>query len=363
MKKLDLYIIRKFLGTYFFSIVLIISIAVVFDYNENVAKFTEKHAPWNAIIYDYYLNFIPFYANLFSGLFVFLSVIFFTTKLADGSEIIAMLAAGVSYRRLLRPYMISTAVIALLSFVLGAEVIPRGNVKRVDFENTYKRNRTHNVQTYAENVQLQVAPGVITYMQHFDGHTQTGYGFTIDQFEGKKLVCHLSASSIQYDTIGDVRFMWHMNNVQVREMRGRRERITHHDRMDSVITMEPRDFLFVAHLQETMTNSQLREYINRQKMRGSSGLAGFEVEYHKRFASPFSAFILAIIGFALSAKKKKGGMGMGLGLGIGLSAGYILLQTVSSSFSTGAGMNPIIAAWIPNVLFSFIAIWLIRRLS
>jgi hypothetical protein len=170
-------------------------------------------------------------------------------------------------------------------------------------------------------VQLQVAPGVITYMQHFDGRTHTGYNFTMDQFKEKKLICHLSASSIAYDTIGDVRFMWHMKNVQIREMKGMREHITHYDQMDTVITMEPRDFLFVAHLQETMTNSQLREYINRQKMRGSSGLAGFEVEYQKRFAAPFSAFILALIGFALSAKKKKGGMGMGLGLGIGLSAG------------------------------------------
>lgn len=363
MKKLDLYIIKKFLGTYFFSIVLIISIAVIFDYNENVAKFTEKHAPWEAIVFDYYLNFIPFYANLFSGLFVFLSVIFFTTKLADNSEIIAMLAAGVSYRRLLRPYMISTVIIALLSFVLGAEVIPRGNVKRVDFENTYKRNRVHNVATYAENVQLQVAPGLITYMQHFDGRTHTGYNFTMDQFKDKKLICHLSASSIAYDTIGDVRFMWHMKNVQIREMKGMKEHITHYDQMDTIITMEPRDFLFVAHLQETMTNEQLREYINRQKMRGSSGLAGFEVEYQKRFAAPFSAFILALIGFALSAKKKKGGMGMGLGLGIGLSAGYILLQTISSSFSTGAGMNPMLAAWIPNILFSFIALWLVSKLS
>ena len=363
MKKLDVYIIRKFLGTYFFSIVLIISIAVIFDFNENMAKFTEQHVPWEAIVYDYYLNFIPFYANLFSGLFVFLSVIFFTTKLADNSEVIAMLAAGVSYRRLLRPYMISTTLIALLSYALGAEVIPRGNVKRVDFENTYKRNRVNKVQMYAENVQLQVAPGVITFMHHFDGHTHTGYGFAMDQFKNKKLISHLTAQSIAYDTIGDVRFMWHMRNVQVREMKGMREHITHHDRLDTIITMEPRDFLFVAHLQETMTNGQLKEYIERQKMRGSSSLANFEVEYQKRFASPFSAFILALIGFALSAKKKKGGMGLGLGLGIGLSAGYILLQTVSSSFSTGAGMNPMLAAWIPNILFSIIALWLIKKLS
>lgn len=360
MKRLDTYIIGKFLGTYFFSIVLIISIAVVFDYNENLAKFTANNVTARELWLDYYLNFIPFYCNLFSGLFVFLSVIFFTTKLADGSEIIAIQAAGVSYKRLLVPYMLSAALIAIMSFSLGSYVIPKGNVKRVAFENKYKRNKQS--VTWAEKVQLQVEPGVITYMGHFDGRTNTGYQFTMDKFVNKKLVNHLTAQSISYDTVGDVRFMWHMKNVQIREMKGLREHITRHNTLDSLITMEPNDFLFFAHQQETMTNSELQEYISRQKMRGSAKLNDFEVEYHKRFSSPFSAFVLTIIGFALSVKKKKSGMGAGLGLGIGLSAAYILLQTISTSFSTNAGLLPVIAAWIPNILFTIIGIWLLRKL-
>lgn len=362
MKRLDTYIIAKFLGTYFFSIILIISIAVVFDYNENLAKFTANNVTTRELWLDYYLNFIPFFSNLFSGLFVFLSVIFFTTKLADGSEIIAIQAAGVSYKRLLVPYLISATIIATITFSLGSYVIPKGNVKRVAFENKYKRNKQLQNPTWADNVQLQVEPGIITYMGHFDGNTRTGYQFTMDKFENKKLINHLTAQSISYDTIGDVRFKWHMRNIQIREMRGLREHITKYEQLDTIITMEPNDFLFFANQQETMTNAELREYIDRQRMRGSAGLSEFEVEYHKRFASPFSAFILTIIGFALSVKKKKSGMGAGLGLGIGLSATFILLQTVSTSFSTNAGLHPMVAAWIPNILFTIIGICLLRKL-
>ena len=239
-KRIDRYIISKFLGTYFFSIVLIISIGVVFDFNENIDRFTESHAPWRAIVMQYYLNFIPYYANLFSALFVFISVIFFTSKMADGSEIIAMISAGISYRRLLVPYMVSSAVIAAMTFYLGSEVIPRSSVKRLAFENSYKK-RVKN-PTYAEKVQLQVEPGVIAYMEHFDGVSKTGIHFSLDKFEKKKLVSHLSASTAVYDTLSDVRYQWHLRDVTVRELRGLKEKIVHYDLVDSVIRIEPQDF-------------------------------------------------------------------------------------------------------------------------
>lgn len=358
-KRIDRYIIAKFLGTYFFSIVLIISIGVVFDFNENIDRFTESQAPWRAIVMDYYLNFIPYYANLFSALFVFISVIFFTSKMADGSEIIAMISAGISRKRLLMPYMISAAIIAALTFYLGSEVIPRSSVKRLAFENTYKK-RTKN-PTYAEKVQLQVDTGVIAYMEHFDGVSKTGMHFSLDKFENKKLVSHLSAKSACYDTLSDVRYQWHLRDVTVRELRGMREKITHYNQVDSVIRMEPRDFLFIRDQQETMTNSELRDYIEKQRGRGSGNLSIFEVEYYKRFASPFAAFILSTIGFSLSSRKRKGGMGFSLGIGIALSATYILLQGISATFSTNAGMHPALAAWMPNILYTLIAIYLYRK--
>lgn len=359
MKRIDRYIIAKFLGTYFFSIVLIISIGVVFDFNENIDRFTESQAPWKAIAVDYYLNFIPYYANLFSALFVFISVIFFTTKLADHSEIIAMISAGISRRRLMVPYMMSAAIIAALTFYLGAEVIPRSSVKRLAFENTYKKRVKD--PTYAEKVQLQVDTGVIAYMEHFDGMSKTGMHFSLDKFENKKLVSHLSANTAVYDTLSDVRYQWHLRDVTIRELRGMKEKITNYNQIDSIIRMEPRDFLFIRNQQETMTNAELKDYIEKQRNRGSGNLSIFEVEYHKRFASPFAAFILSTIGMSLSSRKRKGGMGFSLGIGIALSATYILLQGISATFSTNAGMHPALAAWMPNILYTIIAIYLYRK--
>lgn len=357
--KLDRYIIGKFLGTYVFSIILIISIAVVFDFNDNVDKFTTNNAPWDGIVFTYYANFIPFYSNLFSALFVFISVIFFTVKLADNSEIIAMLAAGVSFRRLMLPYMFCAALIAALNFFLGTEVIPRGSVERLAFENQYKKKI--KVKLWADNVHLQVDSGVVAFMEHYDGRSHTGYHLSLDKFQNKKLVSHLTATSAQYDTISDTRFKWSLRNVNIRELSGPREIISHYDRMDSIIKLEPQDFLLTNKMQETMTSRQLSEYIERQRIRGIAGLKDFEVEYHKRIAAPFAAFVLSIIGASLSARKRKGGMGTALGIGLALSATYILLQGICATFSTQAGMHPILASWLPNLIFLPVAIYLYKK--
>ena len=254
LKRIDKYLIGKFLGTYFYSILLIISIAVVFDFNENVDRFTTYHASWKGIFY-YYLNFIPYYANLFSSLFVFLSVIFFTSKLADNSEIIAMISTGMSYKRLMLPYLISSAIIACATFYLGSEIIPRGSIKRLVFENQYKKNKKN--PTYADRVQLQVEKGVIAYMEHFDGVSKTGIHFNLDKFKNNQLVSHLTASSVKYDTLSNVRNYWTLNNVTIREFKGNKEKITHYNSIDSIIAIEPNDFLFTRNMQETMTNEEL----------------------------------------------------------------------------------------------------------
>ncbi len=359
LNRLDRYIIGKFLGTYFFSIILIITIAVVFDYNDNIDKFTKNHATLHDILFVYYLNFIPYYANLFSALFIFLSVIFFTTKLAGNSEIIAMQAAGVKFSRIMRPYMISAAIIAAITFYLGSEVIPRGSVRRLEFENSYKKKKKD--PTYADNVQMQVDTGVIAYIEHYDNNFKTGYHFFLDKFRNKKLVSHLSATSLTYDTISNERYHWKLNNVTVRDMHTNREIITHHTSLDSVIIMEPRDFMVTKHMEEAMNNEELLDQIEKQRIRGNGRSAQFEIEYHKRFSSPFASFILTTIGLTLSAKKRKNGMGLALGTGLGLSAGYILFQTISSSFSINAGMPPLLAAWLPNIIFTFIAAYLYRK--
>ena len=356
--KIDFCIIKKFLGTYFFSIALIMAIATIFDFNERIDKFASSHATWHEIIFDYYLNFIPYLANLFSALFVFISVIFFTTKLADNSEIIAMRSTGMGFNRLLRPYMVSAGVIALLSFVLGAFVIPHGNVERLNFDQQYIHKKK---VTTAENVQLQVDTGVVAYIQHFDNDTKTGFNFSLDKFSDKKLVSHLTASSIQYDTLAQKRYKWKIRDYEVRELHGLREKIYKGAETDSIIMMEPSDFMYSRNQQETLTSPELYEFIEKQKMRGAANLSMFEVEFYKRFASPFAAFILTVIGVSLSCQKRKGGMGLSLGIGLALSFSYIMFETVSSTFAVKAYMPPLVAAWIPNILFSIIAFILYRR--
>ena len=293
LKILDWYIIRKFIGTYVFSILLIISIAIVFDVNENLAKFTQFHAPLKAIVFDYYANFVPYFANLFSPLFVFIAVIFFTSKLAGTSEIISMLAAGVSFNRLMRPYMVSCLLISCLSFYLSGYVIPHGTVIRQNFESMYKNSKKN---TSAQNVQLQVDRGVIAYIQHYDDKTKRGYGFSLDKFENKKLVSHMTASEIQYDTISDSKYHWQVSNWRIREMKALREKITYGDKRDTLIMMEPADLVFSKGQQETFTNPELSSYISKQIGRGSSNVVQYEVEYHKRIAASFASFILTTIG-------------------------------------------------------------------
>ena len=357
--QLDRYIIYKFLSTYIFLITIIVVIAVIFDFNEQIDKLTRSHAPMQKIIFDYYVNFIPYFANLFSPLFVFIAVIFFTSKLADNSEIIAMKSTGMSFRRLLRPYMVSAAIIALSSFLLGAYVIPQTSVERVNFYNRYIKKKSDI--TSIDNVQMQVDTGVVAYITYFDNVTKRGYGFSLDKFVDKKLVSHLTAQTITYDTLSERRCSWTLQQYHIRTLQGKREKLESGAKLDTIIMMEPKDFFFVRNQQETMTLPQLNEFIDRQKLRGAAGISTFEVEYHKRFAAPFAAFILTLIGVTLSCEKRKGGMGASIGAGIALSFAYILFQTISATFAINAGWPPMLSVWIPNILFAIIAGVLYRR--
>ena len=341
VRRIDWYIIKKFLGTYFFSIALIISIAVVFDVNEWIDNFINNKAPVKAIIFDYYANFVPYFSNLFSPLFVFISVIFFTSKLAENSEIIAMMSTGLSFKRLLRPYMISAAIIAIMTYGMGAYVIPKGNVTRLNFEDKYKKKKK---QEYVRNVQVEVDSGVIAYMERYENYNKTAYRFSLDKFVDKKLVAHLTARSATYDTT--TVHKWTLKNYMIREMDGMRETITKGERLGQ---------------QETMTSSELSDYIARQKRRGFANIKEFEIEYHKRIAMSFASFILTIIGVSLSSRKVKGGMGLYLGVGLALSFSYILFQTVSATFAINGNASPFLAVWVPNIVYAFIAIYLYKK--
>ena len=357
LKKLDWYIIKKFLGTYFFTLALVIIIMVVFDFNEHIDKL--KDATTKEIIFDYYLNYVPYFINMFSPLFVFIAIIFFTSKLAENSEIIAMFSTGMSFRRLMLPYMLSAAFIASFTLYLGSEVIPKGSITRLAFEKKYKLshyNRDNTGGSY--NVQLEVEDGVIAYMESYIDDYKTGYRFVLDKFDGKKLVSHMTARSIVYDTLSAEKYHWTARNYMIRDMSGNVENLDQGMEMDTVIRFEPADFLVTNGQQETMSTTELREYINRQKARGFGNIQDFEIEYHKRYAMSFAAFILTVIGVSLSSRKRKGGMGLYLGIGLGLSFGYILFQTVSSNFAVTGAMSAFWAEWLPNFIYVPIAFFL-----
>jgi len=353
LKRLDWYIIKKFLGTYFFSIILIIAISVVFDFNEHIDKL--KEATVHEVIFDYYLNFIPYFANLFSPLFVFIAVIFFTSKLAENSEIIAMFSTGMSFNRMLVPYIISATVIAAMTLSLGAYVIPKGNVTRIAFENRYIRKKTTQ---NARNIQMEVDDNVIIYIERFEDYNKTAYRVALDKFEDKKLISHMTARTMVYDTLNTEGYHWIARNYMIRDLSGDTEIITQGIETDTLIMMQPADFLIVKGQQETMTSPELRKYIKRQKKRGFGNTQNFEIEYHKRFAMTFASFILTLIGVSLSSRKRKGGMGLHLGIGLGLSFGYILFQSISSTFAVSGAMSAAMAEWMPNIVYVFIAAYL-----
>ena len=229
---------------------------------------------------------------------------------------------------------------------------------KMEFESKYKNKK---MNTFASNVQLMVAPGTVAFLQQFDNRSKTGYGFSLDKFENKKLVSHMTASSIQYDSISDTRYHWKARGYKIRTLKGLREEIQTGEVIDTMIRMEPMDLVYSDGQSETLTSPELRRFISKQTERGSGNVVNYEVEYHKRIATSFASFILTIIGVSLSSRKRKGGMGLYLGIGLALSFTYILLQTVSSTFAINADTPPLLAAWIPNLLYGVIAYFCYRQ--
>ncbi len=354
LKIIDWYIIKKFLGTYIFTILMIIAVVIVIDFSQKVEPFIKNAAPTQAIIFNYYMNFVPYFVNMFSPLITFIAVIFFTSKLADDSEIIAMLSSGIDFKRLLKPYLISATVISLSTLLLSSFVIPKGNIIRLNFENKYYRPKKVD---YAQNIQLEIEPGVIMYLERYDNATSTGYHLSLDKFEGKELKSRLTAQTIEYNSDHH----WTIEKYMIRNFKGLKEEISLGEKTDTVLHIIPSDFLISTFDSEQMTTPALSKYIERQKKRGIGNIQPFEIEYHKRFSMAFAAFILTVIGASVSSRKIKGGMGFNIGIGLLLSFSYILFMQISSSFAVSGLVSPFIAVWSPNFLYLFIALWLYRK--
>ncbi|MEI6816187.1 MAG: LptF/LptG family permease [Bacteroidota bacterium] len=356
LKLLDWYIIKKFLGTYFFAIALIIAIAIVFDISEKIDDFMEKGAPLYDIIFRYYLNFIPWFANLFSSLFVFIAVIFFTAKMANQTEIVAMLSAGISFNRIMRPYFIAAAFLAALSFTLNGWIIPAANKVRMQFEDVYIHNPS---ELRAKNKHVQVSPGVYAYFDSFDGRGNTGYRFTLEKIKDGQMVYKLETNRMKYDSLTH---HWKiLENYSIHTFDGMKENIRTGMRLDTVFPFRPNDFIVKINKIETMNNGELSNYIASLRLKGAENVEEGVVELYKRAAMPFAAFILTLLGVSLSSRKVRGGIGMQMGIGLTLSFTYILFQRIFETFAINGGFPPLLAVWIPNVIFSIISLVILRN--
>lgn len=355
MKKLDIYILRKFLGTFVYSISLISLIIIVFDISEKLDDFMGKHAPFKAIALDYYANFVPYIVNLFSPLFTFISVVFFTSRLAARTEIVAILSSGVSFRRLIYPYMVGALMIASMSFYFNHVIIPNANKTRLRFENTYVKNPYHNNR---ENIHRQITPGVFIYMEHYDNTINTGYRFSLEKMNGQILLYKLMSQYILWDSI---KKNWKIYGYFIRTIsQDGTQKIQSGNEKDTVLNFLPSDFIERLNDVEAMNYKELNQYIDQQRMQGSTNILFFEVEKYKRTAFPFATFILTFIGVALSSRKVRGGTGLHLGIGLLIAFSFILLMQVSTTFAEGGIISPLISVWIPNLIYGVLAIFMLK---
>ncbi len=352
---IDLYITKKFLGTFFFSITLILLIAVIFDFSEKIDNFLDHDAKLIDIITKYYLNFMPYFAVLFSSLFTFISVIYFTSRMAYRTEFIAIISSGMSFNRILVPYFFSATVIAIFSFVLMDFVIPNANRVRLDFEETYYHSVP--IRVTERNIHRQIEPGVFIYLESYSTISDLGHRFSMEKYEDGALVSKLMSDYVKWDSTIN---KWVIRNYYIRDLDGYREHITSGTRLDTTLSMHPSDFKRRMNFMETMNIRELTEYIEQLKMLGESSVKAYQIEKHKRYAFPFSAFILTLIGVSVSSRKVKGGIGMQLGIGLMVAFSYLLFMQFASQFAIGGSLHPAIAVWMPNLVYSFIAFYLYR---
>ncbi len=355
LKILDLYVIRKFLGTFLLTIALILSIVVIFDLSEKIDDFIENGAKFKEVVVDYYLNFIPYFGVLFSSLFAFIAVIYFTSRMAYNTEIIAILNSGMSFRRFLVPYLISATFIALVSFYLSDRVIPGANKIKLDFEEKFIHKRPVRFKT--KDFHRQIEPGIYVYLQNYSNVSKVGYNFTIEKFEDGKLVSKMFADQIRWDTAVD---KWQARRYYIRTIDGLNETLEEGKLIDTTLSIHPDDFKMRLNIVESMSLKELDVFIKKQLMQGETNVKAYQIERHNRIAFPFSTFILTLIGVAVSSRKLRGGIGLQIAIGVVISFSYILFTQFSKQFAIG-GMLPVMAAvWLPNVFFLIVAIYLFR---
>lgn len=342
------------MATFFIAILLIIGIVIIFDISEKIDKLVANQAPLKAVIFDYYVNFIPYFMNMYSSMFVFISVIFFTSRMAANTEIIAILSGGISYHRMMVPYLAASFLIALLSLGLSLYIIPNANVKRLAFEQEYVKNKTEVLR----DLHYQIAPGQFVFAESFSSWSNTAYRFTLEEFKDSKLVSKISAETAVWDS---TTCSWQLRKYFIRDYgTGMSDRVRTGNQLDTTIALSVNDFYRNKQDVQKLVQGDLKDQIRVQKMRGDSNVIYAQIEQHNRWAMPFSCIILAIMGMSLSTRKKRGGTGWNLALGIALAFSYILFQRFAQMFVFTGILPPGFAIWTPNILFIFITAFLYR---
>jgi lipopolysaccharide export system permease protein len=356
LKILDWYILKKFLKTYAFTMFIIVLVIVVIDYTEKLDEFIKKKAPLKAILLDYYLNFIPHWANFISPLIVFIAVVFFTAQLAARTEIIAMLSSGVSFLRLMVPYFIGASMIGVVTFFMVAYIIPNANKTRIAFEKKYVKG-----QYFFEgrDFHLKIAPDVYAYMESYSNVAKTGYRFTLERIKGNELLQKLTADRIVWDSTAA---KWKIFDYRIRTIENNRERLDYGTAKDTVINLSPDDFESKYQLQETLTLTELNNYISQLRSRGADGIELYLIEKYMRFSSPFAMLILTAIGLIVSARKARGGVGLQIALGFVLAFIYIMFFIFARGIAESGGMNTMLAVWLPNIIFAVVGLVLYRTI-
>ena len=355
LKRIDRYIIRKFLGTFFFSLSLIILIVIIFDITERLDDFIEKKAPIKEIIFSYYMNFVPYFVNLFSALFVFISVIIFTANMASKTEIVAILSGGVSFYRMLYPYMLSAIILTGLSFYLNNFVIPKANKKRLAFEEMYVKNPYRNV---AQNIHRQIAPGQFIYFENFNNLSNVGFKFSLEKIRDGELTYKLISDFIKWDTTIN---MWKIHNYQIRTFKGNEESLKTGMVLDTNMNFYPEEFGQRKESVEMYDYYELNKAIDEELFKGSEKVVYYQFEKYKRLVFPFATIVLTLIGVSIASRKVRGGIGIHIMLGFVISFSFIVFMEFSRTFAINGGAPPLLAIWIPNILFGILAIVLMIR--
>ncbi|AZI27690.1 MULTISPECIES: LptF/LptG family permease [Pedobacter] len=357
VKIIDQYIIGKYLGTFVYTLAIFVIIIVVFDLSEKMDDFMKSGLSFWGVLTKYYAGSIPFYVNMLSPLINFIAVIFFTAKMADQTEIVPILSGGVSFNRFLFPYFVSATVIFSANLVSNLYILPYTNTLKNSFENTYVKRNDPSTKS---NIHMKLDNKTYIYIESFDNKTNYGYRFTLDNFNGDVMVKKIVADNIKWDSL---KRKWQLSNYSIRKIDGLKESMIYGSGKvkDTILDMRPDDFSAYDNVVQNLSTKELSEKIQKEKIRGTGIMNDLEFEKFKRYLHPLSAYILTLIGVALSSRKVRGGVGVSLGIGIFISFAYIVFNQFTQMFSTKGGFPPFIAVLLPTIVFGTLGIYLLRK--